>query len=49
MNPVYYQLRVGSPVPLLVATHGGWPNLGEIGLVLWDLNLGIVPAFPAED
>ncbi len=46
MSPVYYQLRVGSPVPLLVATHGGWPNLGEIGLVLWDLNLGIVPAFP---
>ncbi len=46
LNPVYYQLRVGRPLPLLAATHGGWPTLSELTAVATDLNLGLVPAAP---
>jgi hypothetical protein len=47
---LYYLSRLGIPTPLL-ETGGGprlrVPTLAEFGAVLWDPNLGILPAFPA--
>ena len=46
-NPIYYAVRVGGALPLVTdGTSGALPNIDEIGVVLWDLNIGLIWAFP---
>jgi hypothetical protein len=42
----YYLIRFGTPTLLGTATRPHWPSLTELGAVLWDLNLGLVPNWP---
>ena len=45
INVLYYRLATGT-VPIVNATIRAVPNVDEIGVVLWDLNVGLIPAFP---
>ena len=47
INPVYYYLRMKTPLALAHASTGRLPTFEEAGAVLFDLNLGLVWAFPA--
>jgi hypothetical protein len=47
---LYYLARLGITTPLLRASGGPRlrvPTLDELGAVIWDPNIGILPAFPA--
>ena len=46
INPVYYYLRMKTPLALAHASTGRLPTFEEAGAVLFDLNLGLVWAFP---
>jgi hypothetical protein len=46
-HPAYFMSSIGRPVPLLDAGRPIWPTLSELGAVIADLNIGLVPNFPA--
>jgi hypothetical protein len=50
LPPLYYLSRLGITTPL-TRSEGGprlrVPTLDELGAVIWDPNIGILPAFPA--
>ena len=47
LHPVYTFVRHGTPSLLLRATHEGLPTIGEFLAVPLDLQIGLVPNFPA--
>ena len=42
----YYFARFGTPSLLADVAQPHWPSATELGAVLWDLNLGLVPNWP---
>jgi hypothetical protein len=50
LHPLYYMSRWGTLTILLQAGGGAsmrLPSLDELGAVIWDPNVGLLPAFPA--
>ncbi len=50
LHPLYYMSRLGITTPLLRASGGPrlrLPTLDELGAVIWDPNIGLLPGFPA--
>jgi len=45
-NPLYYLARAARPFPLRDTVLPHSPNLAELGAVVWDPNLGLVPGWP---